>query len=380
MINSMSASPWPASSHEDTPSGGGATSVAVVRELDRLDELSDAWDLLAARSGSPLHQYAWIRACAASLLTDRELHFFVAGTAPRITAIAPLIGRRRRGCSLQLIAADELYEPMDFLYAVPDALDLLAEALARSGHALLLKRIPSDSPVIPALRRSFRGRGVVICRPVPGCPWIPLDSGWMEPEQRLNPGRRSDFRRARRIAERMGPVSSEVLSPAPARLEPLLEEAFRVEASSWKGRDGTALADDPARGLFYRSYATAACKKGILRVCFLRIGGRAAAMQLAVECAGRFWLLKIGYDQKFQRCSPGILLIRETVRYAAARGLRGYEFLGIVEPWTEAWTDEVRPCVSVRAYPARWAGVAALAVDLAGYARRRLGRARRAKR
>ena len=58
MINSMSASPWPASSHEDTPSGGGATSVAVVRELSRLDELSDAWDLLAARSGSPLHQYA----------------------------------------------------------------------------------------------------------------------------------------------------------------------------------------------------------------------------------------------------------------------------------------------------------------------------------
>ena len=103
-------------------------------------------------------------------------------------------------------------------------------------------------------------------------------------------------------------------------------------------------------------------------------------MQLAVECAGRFWLLKIGYDQEFQRCSPGILLIRETVRYAAARGLRGYEFLGIVEPWTEAWTDEVRPCVSVRAYPARWAGVAALAVDLADYARRRLGRAGRAKR
>jgi hypothetical protein len=47
------------------------------------------------------------------------------------------------------------------------------------------------------------------------------------------------------------------------------------------------------------------------------------------------------------------------------RGLRSYEFLGTPEPWIRIWTEQVRPCVAVRAYPARPAGAAALTVDLA---------------
>src|ERR671937_286481 len=38
----------------------------------------------------------------------------------------------------------------------------------------------------------------------------------------------------------------------------LVEEAFSVEAASWKGEKGTGLAAAPARGAFYRRYAEAA--------------------------------------------------------------------------------------------------------------------------
>jgi len=135
----------------------------------------------------------------------------------------------------------------------------------------------------------------------------------------------------------------------PTELDPLLEEAFQVEASGWKGHKGTALASDLLRQSFYRRYAAAACEKGILRLSLLRIGGRAAAMQFAVEWGKRFWLLKIGYDEEFSRCSPGTLLMLETLRYAAGRGLQSYEFLGVVEPWLAAWTKQVRTCVMLRA-------------------------------
>jgi hypothetical protein len=144
--------------------------------------------------------------------------------------------------------------------------------------------------------------------------------------------------------------------------------------SSWKGRHGTALASDADRGVFYRRYAADACEKGILRVSFLRIGGQAAAMQLAVECGRRYWLLKIGYDQRFHRCSPGTLLVRETVAYAASKGLDTYEFLGIAAPWVETWTQRLRPCVSVRASPAHPRGAAAFAADLFDFALRRFRR------
>ena len=74
----------------------------------------------------------------------------------------------------------------------------------------------------------------------------------------------------------------------------LLAEAFRIAQTSWKGKSGTALAHDERRARFYRSFAASACAVGTLRVCFLRIGERAAAMQLAVESGGSFWLLKVG--------------------------------------------------------------------------------------
>lgn len=349
------------------------TAVRVIQERHGLDELAPAWDLHAARSGRPMQSYAWFHACASTFLTDGRLHVMVAGEPPHITAIAPLVRQRNGIGRLELLGVNELYEPTDFLFAEPSALVPLAQRLAQSRTPLFLNRIPADSPAVEILKQAYRWRGVVVCRPIAGAPWLPLDDDWKQPEHRLTSRRCSDLRRARRIAESMGTVSSDVLSPAPADLEPLLEEAFQVEAASWKGRSRSALANDAIKGAFFRRYVAAACREGILRLCFLRIGGRAVAMQLAVECGGRFWLLKIGYDEAFARCSPGVLLLVETMRYAAIRGLRSYEFLGTLEPWMHIWNPRMTPCISLLAYPANGKGLAALATDVASMARSRLG-------
>jgi len=201
-----------------------------------------------------------------------------------------------------------------------------------------------------------------------------LDASWTQPEQKLSASRRSSFRRARRKAHSIGPIDYEVLSPRPHELPPLLAESFRVEAAGWKGRTGSALLSDPHRRQFYEKYATIASEKGILRLSFMRIGGEVAATQIAVESGGRFWLLKVGYDERFARCSPGHLLMVETLRYAAERGLRTFEFLGSAEPWTQVWTTDVRPCVSVWAYPNNFRGLAAFSWDAVRFGWERLHR------
>src|SRR5262245_57026228 len=263
---------------------------------------------------------------------------------------------------------------MDFLYADPSHLSTLAEALAGMGAVLCLGRLPADSPVIAALQKAYRLRGWVHILPAASYPYISLNADWMEPDRQFNAGRRSDFRRAQRHAEKMGAVSYEMVSPTPAALEPLLQEAYPVESAGWKTGKGTALAVNSALGDFYQRYATAACEKGILRLFFLRIGGHAVAMQLAVECHDRFWLLKIGYDEQFSRCSPGTLLMLHTLKYAATRGLDSYEFLGLTESWTNNWTQSLRPCVSLRAYPLSWQGVVTLIGDLTKFARMKWGK------
>src|SRR5262245_78064 len=341
-------------------------------DLDQLDQLAGVWDSLAATQASPMQQYIWARACAEAFDTNGRLQMVAVGSAAHLVALAPLVKRGGIVSRFEMLGVRELYEPMDFLYDDPSHLSTLAEALAGMGAALCLGRLPADSPVIAALRKAYRLRGWVHILPAASYPYISLNADWIELERKFNAGRRSDFRRAKRRSEDMGTVSYEMVSITPAALEPLLQEAYAVESAGWKAVKGAALAVNSALGDFYRRYAVAACEKGILRLFFLRIGGRAVAMQLAVECHDRFWLLKIGYDEQFSRCSPGTLLMLHTLKYAATRGLVSYEFLGLTESWTSAWTQSLRPCVSLRAYPLRWQGIATLIGDMTRFARIRL--------
>lgn len=344
------------------------TAPSAVSPPDALSALAPAWDATAGTEALPMQRYAWIRACADTPVAGGRAHVLYVGDVHAPDAIGPLVVRPSPwgGRRLELLGMRALGEPTDLVGGGENgALGHLAETVAQLRIPLTLHRIRAESGAVRAIQGAFRGRGVVRLRPDIGWPGITLEAGSPEPEARLNGGRRSDLRRARRLAERTGPVTCSIESPAEGEhLDRLLDEAMRVEAAGWKSHAGSALLKDQALASFYRRYAAAASREGALRLCFLRIGGKTAAMQFAVELGERFWLLKIGYDEAFARCSPGTLLILETLRYAAARGLKSYEFLGTPQPWIGMWTKEIRPCVSVRAYPARGGGMVALAADL----------------
>jgi hypothetical protein len=71
--------------------------------------------------------------------------------------------------------------------------------------------------------------------------------------------------------------------------------------------------------------------------------------------------------------------MRETIHYAAAAGLRTYEFLGRAESWTTVWTSQERSTVTVRVFPFTPRGLAALSADaLAAGGRQAIGKARAA--
>jgi CelD/BcsL family acetyltransferase involved in cellulose biosynthesis len=345
--------------------------VRLIHEIRKLEELAEDWQALADDS-APMQQFIWSRVAAEVFDARARLNVLAVAQGDRLRAIAPLVLRGRILPRWELIGAAELSEPSDLIYRDQEGLCELLAVLARRAVPLYIPRVFADSRLIEAIRGAYRRRGMVIVRPAPGCPRIPLDDSWREPERKVSPTRRSDLRRRGRIAESIGPVQYETVVPEANQLPALLEEAYRVEESSWKGREGSALAQDRSLGVFFRKYAGAARDKGILRLYFMRIGGRAVAMQIAVECGDSFWGLKIGYDEQFKRCAPGLLLTLHTLRDAAARGLRSYEFLGAASPWTYEWTKEVRPCVSVRAYPARPTAMLRLAVDGLQWARERL--------
>lgn len=298
----------------------------------------------------PAQTASWIEAALSAFSEDGEITSVVVGSADAPEALAALI-RRRDPDRLEPISSAELYEPLDFLSASPAALQALARACAGLGVPVFLPRLPIESPTVLAMRRAYQRRGMVIVRPADSCLWVRLDSTWTKPERHLDANVRRNLARRRRRASEIGPIQYDLIHPTPAQLEDLLDEAFRIEAASWKGREGTALLQDSRRGQFFRAYAARAARDGDLRIGFLRFGDERVAMHLGIERDGCFWALKMGYDEQYSRLAPGRLIACEALRDSAERGLQRFEMLGVAEGWKREWTNLEHSCVSVRAYP-----------------------------
>jgi CelD/BcsL family acetyltransferase involved in cellulose biosynthesis len=360
MAGSRRARPGAVASDRPPPPRGASKRITILEDATEFAEVAPGWERLEQRASTPMQTALWSRTAAEALYPPGRLKVVVVGDLDEPRGITPLA---RAGVRAELIGSAELGEPGDLLFSDKRALGEMARVLAALKLPLLLSRLPGGSSSVDAVRTAHRRRAGVLVRQVPGTPTIPLSPDWTAPEGLLSKRRASDMRRARRRAEAVGAVSFEVLAPTPVELEPLLEEAVEAEAAGWKSRRGSALKADPRRLDFYSRYARGAAERDELRLCFMRIDGRAVAMQLAVEWRRRLWLLKIGYDEDFGRCSPGMLLMLESTRWAASRGLRSVELLGTPAPWTDMWTDQVRPCVTVGVYPVRPRGIAALAAD-----------------
>jgi CelD/BcsL family acetyltransferase involved in cellulose biosynthesis len=134
----------------------------------------------------------------------------------------------------------------------------------------------------------------------------------------LSGDKRKKLRRAEERLAEAGPVRYATL-PGEADLELWLAEFLRLEASGWKGREGTALASRPADRDFFLAVARAAFRRGRLRMLALYAGERLIAQQCDFLAGDGAFAFKVAFDEAYARYSPGVLLEVENVRRIHAR-------------------------------------------------------------
>jgi len=308
--------------------------------------------------------HAWVLACAESLYEEDELHVITVRVGGILAGAAPLVTRNRLGAKhLELMGASQLYEPSGLLYDSDTSLDALLQAIVSVGRPIVLSRIPSPSPIAARLRAITRGRGVMAAKPVSDTLAVPITSQWSEYLAELSSRQRYDLGRARRRAEASGSVAARIHSPRPEEVAGMFAELVRIEAAGWKGRRGSSLNQRDSLRRFFLNYAMRASQSGSVRFGFLDIDGRPAAAQLSVAHADRLWVLKIGYDEAWSRCSPGTQLLSEAMRDAFERKLKSFEFLGSDEPWLHQWKTDRRAWCTLAYYPPTVPGLCGLAVD-----------------
>lgn len=119
--------------------------------------------------------------------------------------------------------------------------------------------------------------------------------------------RRKEFVRQGNRLREVGPVETVSLSPQDDPSS-WIAAFLELEASGWKGRDGTALAAREADRAFLRDAATEAHRRGRLMLLALRVGGRPVAMKLNWMAGDGGFAFKIAYDEAWAAYSPGLLL------------------------------------------------------------------------
>jgi CelD/BcsL family acetyltransferase involved in cellulose biosynthesis len=158
---------------------------------------------------------------------------------------------------------------------------------------------------------------------------------------KLPRGLRANLRRRMKRLEEIGPVEFEQVS-SEGKIDDALADAFRMEAGTWKGQAGTAIACHQELTRFYSSVAHRAAQEGQLYFTFLRLDGQRIAFDLSLIHDQKLFKLKPGYLQRYHACSPGQELTTMTIRDAFARGLSEVDFLGSADDWKLAWTKTVR--------------------------------------
>lgn len=289
--------------------------------------LESDWNGLWRRAGGAVFQsHPWI---GAWLRGDPDagkwrLHVAVARRDGGAAAILPLAIRRYHGVRVLEFAAQRFSDYCDGI-GPPDLLQALWSTVVRQGgfDVVRLRNVAPGAATRPALASaplsfateeedeiSLRLRSV----------W-PDGDAWL---RTLNKKKKSNNARGRRMLAEMGEVTVERFHQAmPAETVVKLAE-LKAQWLRDTGAESALL--DKGPGLLL-AFVESLAKVGRLDASVIRCGGEVVAGAINATHGKRVWAYFSAYDPRFQRVSPGILLMTEYTRRALDEGVEEVDYL-----------------------------------------------------
>lgn len=317
-----------------------------------------AWDALQARvAGLPFLESAFVQPLLSAFGSGREL-LALRGPVQAPTAAAILTpGRRGQWTTFQ---PSQL--PLGaWLSEAGAPLAPLAGELTRALPGLTLAvgltQIDSLFHPRPADTPHWRGQDYI------DTAWVDIEGSFDAYWEARGKNLRQNIRKQQKKLETSGIQTRLECLTQPEDVAPALTHYGRLEASGWKGNEGTAIAPGHPQYAFYLSMLQNFCRLGRARLYQYRFNDEVVAMDLCILSGDRIVILKTAYDEAHKAVSPSTLMrqqqFEDLFKDAAAGGpVRRIEFYGKVMEWHTRWTSTARPVYHGTCY--RWGWVQSL--------------------
>lgn len=333
-----------------------------VETQGSLEGLNAEWDELAVRTeAAPCLHPGWIAAWWRAFGQGR-LTVLAARDGGELVGVLPL-ARRAGGLASPTNWHTPFFGPV---CASSEAAGALADALVRTaGPHFRLRFLSLDDPLLgPLAFATSRAGWAVATREIQHSPYVPIEGSWDEFRRGLSKDRRRSISRRERRLRELGEVTV-TIEDGTERLDKLLSEGFALEASGWKGEQGTAILSKPETRAFYTDLCRWAAARQMLRLVFVRLDGRPIAFNLCLEDGRALYALKPGHSEEMTRYGPGALLIYRTIERAFELGLSSFELLGGQDDFKRSFAgDNCHARVEMQAFARSARGRAARLVQV----------------
>ncbi|HVG00386.1 MAG TPA: GNAT family N-acetyltransferase [Chloroflexia bacterium] len=333
-----------------TPDAVTRLSVGEVNSRADFMQLQDEWNaLVRATDDQPFYRHEWFRIWLDNFAPDARLRVLVARDGEgRLVGALPLIEQRGMvtGAPVRCLssAANEHTPRFDLIAEDPEGVAAaFVDHLRRDKgwDVLHLASVPPGGHAWRLYEAANRAGNPTGTWDGENSPYFSLPASQDEMQKRLDTKFKANLRRRHKKLAEKGELTVEKVTGG-IELPHRLEEGFAVEQSGWKGREGTAIAQDAHVAGFYSELARFAADDASLALFFLRVDGRPVAFQYGFTYGSTYYLLKPGYDEGVKECSPGQLLMDEVVKQCIEGGQAEFDFLGPDMTWKRDWASESR--------------------------------------
>lgn len=333
----------------------------VIKSINELRALETNWNELLEKFTSPDvgYSYNWFHNWGNSFLRDKPIHVVTLEDNDQLVSVMPLYKEKIPYLKTQISVLKSMtnwHSHRFDLLSKHDSEDVFCKTISAAfeegnANVIVLNFVPENSYIFKWLNKASERMNWDYVTTEHSENFQVKEANTFEEFLGQLDGK---FRRNMKAVEKKGQaiqnLSLKKLTDE-KEIEYFLEKGFAIEASGWKGNQGTAITCDQSVRRFYEGIAKDLFKRGEFEAYLLGTEENDLAFFYCIKGFGVTRALKIGSNENFRNLAPGMLITIEVLKLLhEKKNFNIWDFCGGHARWKKDWGNHSEKLYNVAIY------------------------------